>query len=166
MTYLDLIAEMRSARAELQTALDGWLPADVWSDEGWTIHDLIGHLAAHDREVLAVLQAWHEVRQSYTPEGWSGNVDQWNARARVRRLGLDYAQVRMDFLMVRHEVEDMIRGPYHEDEALYGPISLSWDTATTPAAFVREHCVVHEREHAEMLRVARDQAGSGNEEAR
>lgn len=159
MTADELIRELRAARADLLSAMLGWESTDVWTDEGWTIHDLVGHIAAWDREVLATLQAWHEGGEPYTPEGWTTR-EQWNERARARRLSLYPEQVRMDFAMARLEIEGLLRGPLHEPETLAAPLPVAWGDTATPADLVRTHCIAHDREHAAMLVARRTAKGT------
>ncbi|HYN89022.1 MAG TPA: DinB family protein [Ardenticatenaceae bacterium] len=145
-----LLQELRNARRELLMALDGLSPTDVWTEDGWSIHDLLGHLASWDRDVLAALQERQIGRSSYELPGYQ-NDDQWNERIRARKAGLAPEQVRMDFLMARRELEDVLREAYISEEDLAAPIAVSWSRTTTVAQLVRGSCIEHEREHAAGL---------------
>lgn len=77
----------------------------VYPDSGWRVIDLIGHLATWEREVLAAIQAFHE-GDSYTIPDFE--LHAYNQSQYERRRTLDPAQIRMDWGMVRRDVQDVI----------------------------------------------------------
>lgn len=154
-----LLEGLRAARRELLAALEGLRPTEVLTEEGWTVHDLLGHIAAWDREVLAALQERNAGRDRYELADYQDD-DRWNAIARARRAELAPEQVRIDFLMVRREVEDLLREAYSAEEATEVPISVTWLGDTTVEAMVRRTCVAHDREHAAQLLAWHESRGS------
>ncbi len=77
----------------------------VHTASGWRVMDLIGHLAAWEREVLAAVQAFHE-GDAYTIPNYE--LHAYNQAQYERRRTLDPAQIRMDWGMVRRDVQDVI----------------------------------------------------------
>lgn len=151
MDVTTLLQDLRQARRELLDALEGLRPGDVLTEEGWTVHDLLGHIAAWDREVLAALQERLAGRDRYELADYQDD-DHWNALVRARKAELAPEQVRLDFQMVRREIEDVLRQLYTSDEAGTAPIHVTWASQTTVAGLVRGTCIAHDREHAAQLR--------------
>lgn len=151
---MTLLEEFREARKELLEALDGLQPTDVWSEEGWTVHDLIGHIAAWEREVLAALQESQVGRTTYELASYH-NDDHWNAMMRARKADLAPEQVRTDFFMIHYELEALLHELATSEEALAAPIHVTWAGQTTVADLVRRTSIEHSREHAEQLRAWR-----------
>jgi len=77
----------------------------IHPESGWRVMDLIGHLAAWEREVLAAIQAFHE-GDGYTIPNFE--IQAYNQAQYERRRQLDPAQIRMDWGMVRRDVQDVI----------------------------------------------------------
>jgi UDP-3-O-acyl-N-acetylglucosamine deacetylase len=101
-----LIFLLEGERRKTIEVLRGINPYQVVNpDSGWRVIDLIGHLAAWEREVLAAVQAFHEGHSYSIPDF---EVDAYNQAQYERRRTLDPAQIRMDWGMVRRDVQDVI----------------------------------------------------------
>ncbi|MCZ7569547.1 MAG: DinB family protein [Ardenticatenaceae bacterium] len=155
MNVMTLLQELREARRELLAAVEGLRPSEALTEKEWTVHDLLGHIAAWDREVLAALQERQAGRDRYELEGYQDD-DRWNAVVRARKAELAPEQVRMDFLMIRREVEDLLRETYSEVGATTAPIHVSWLGDTTVDELVRSTSITHDREHAAQVRAWRE----------
>lgn len=101
-----LIFLLEGERRKTIEALQGINPYLVVDpDSGWRVMDILGHLAAWEREVLAAMQAFHEGDTYCIPDF---DLHVYNQEQYERRRTLDPAQIRMDWGMVRRDVQDVI----------------------------------------------------------
>lgn len=148
----ELLHQMRVARQTLLTAIDGLDPDTEVTPGGWRVHDVLGHIASWDREALAAIQAFIANDIPYlTPE--FETITAWNEKEVARKAGWPPEQVRLDFQMVRVELEQALR---QLDEALLSAeVTLPWHRAGTIRDLFYITCVEHDREHAEAIRSKR-----------
>lgn len=101
---LRLIALLERSRRESMAALQGVDPYTVVHEaSGWKVKDIIGHLAAWEREALASLQAHAEGDEySLGPDHHNGR---YNQAAYEQRRNYDPAQCRIDWGMVRRDLQ-------------------------------------------------------------
>lgn len=147
-----LLRDMRAARAELLKAIDSLDPHTPLTADGWRLHDVIGHIASWDREALAAVQAFIGDDEPYLIDDYS-SVDEWNDAQMERKAGWPPAQVRMDFHMVRRELENLL--DKFDDETLQTEIPFPWHKRGTIYRLFEIVCVEHDREHAELIRAWR-----------
>ena len=147
-----LLRDMRDARQELLDAIDSLDPHTPLTSEGWRLHDVIGHIASWDREALAAVQAFVGGDDPYLIDEYS-SVDEWNEAQMERKAGWPPAQVRMDFHMVRRELENLL--DKFDDETLQTEIAFPWHKRGTIYRLFEITCVEHDREHAELIRAWR-----------
>jgi hypothetical protein len=137
-----LIHQLETERRQTIAVLQGLDPyLVVHTDSGWRVKDLVGHLAAWDREVLAAMQAFHEgdhyIIPNFTSQGF-------NEAQYERRRTLDPAQIRMDWGMVRRDVQDMIHDLHaHLFET---DMTYPWGERGKVVALIEE-LASHEAEH-------------------
>ncbi len=137
-----LLGLLERSRQAALVALQGVSDrALVYADTGWRVQDLLGHLAAWEREALAALQA-HAEGEAYSLDDEARRT--FNETAFLRRKEFDPMQCRMDWGMVRRDLQFAI---YEIDAArLAEPLRLPWGTYGTVADLV-ERMVRHEEAH-------------------
>ncbi|MDQ7029416.1 MAG: ClbS/DfsB family four-helix bundle protein [Ardenticatenia bacterium] len=153
-----LLAEMRAARRELMAAIRGLDPHTVITEEGWRLHDILGHIASWDREALAAAQAFLAGDRPYTIPDYDG-IHAWNERQVRRKADWPAEQVRMDFVMVRVELEHLL-AQFDEDH-LQRSLLLPWGEVGTLYDLFYLTCVEHDREHLDTIRAWRLQHLNG-----
>lgn len=152
MSRATLLAEMRAARRALMDAIRDLDPYTVITEEGWRLHDILGHIAAWDREALAAAQAFQAGDRPYLTPDYD-DADTWNERQVRRKADWPPEQVRMDFIMVRIELENLLQ--QFDEETLHRPMLLPWGEEGTLYDLFYLTCVEHDREHLEMIRAWR-----------
>jgi hypothetical protein len=116
--------------------------AVVHEESGWRVQDLLGHLAAWEREALAAIQAFTE-NERYTL-GDEYQLDLYNEENYLKRKSYDAAQCRMDWGMVRRDLQFAIYEV--PDDRFFDAIRFPWGAEGTIAELV-EDMVKHEEEH-------------------
>lgn len=121
----------------------------VYPDSGWRVKDLLGHIAAWEREILAALQAFHE-GDEYTL-GDDYFLEAYNQQHAEQRRGYDPAQIRMDWAMVRRDLQFAV----HEIalERMAQRLRFPWGAEGTVSQMI-EQAVEHEAEHLADIRAA------------
>ncbi len=155
-----LLAEMRAARRDLMEAIRGLDPYTVITEEGWRLHDILGHIASWDREALAAAQAFQAGDRPYTTPDYD-DIHAWNEHHVRRKADWSHEQVRMDFVMVRVELEHLLL--QFEEEQLHRTLSLPWGEMGTLYDLFYLTCVEHDREHLATIRAWRLQHLNGGE---
>ncbi|MBA3534235.1 MAG: DinB family protein [Ardenticatenales bacterium] len=144
---IDLLA---SARRETLAALgDVNDLAMVYAESGWRVKDVLGHLAAWEREVLASLQAYHE-QDEYTL-GPEYVLDAYNEATFERRKEYDPAQCRMDWGMVRRDLQFAVQEI--APDRLDGPVCYPWGAQGTVTDLIEE-VIQHEAAHLKDILAA------------
>lgn len=138
-----LIAELARSRKAMIEALRGVDDyAVVYQENEWRVKDVVGHLAAWEREALAAIQAYSE-QDSYTlGEGYV--LEEYNQQAYQRRKGFDPAQCRMDWGMVRRELQFAVQAI--DPSLFFEEMLYPWGKRGTLSALVR-HMIQHEEAH-------------------
>lgn len=147
-----LLRAIRAARQDLLDAIESLDPHTPITPDGWRLHDVLGHIASWDREALAAVQAFVGQDTPYLIDPFS-SVDEWNEEQLERKAGWPPAQVRMDFHMVRRELENVL--DKFDDESLQADITFPWHRDGTVSELFEITCVEHDREHAESIRAWR-----------
>lgn len=125
----------------------------IHTDSGWRVIDVIGHLAAWEREVLAAIQAFHE-GDVYTIPNFEREA--YNHAQYQRRRTLDPAQIRMDWGMARRDLQDVIHDLH--DHCFTTEMSYPSGRRGMVIALIEE-LAEHEAEHRQEieLRVKREE---------
>jgi hypothetical protein len=114
----------------------------IYPESGWRVKDVLGHLAAWEREVLASIQAFNE-GDVYTL-GTDHVLDIYNEESYEKRKGLHPAQCRMDWGMVRRDLQFAI---LELDAArLHEEMQFPWGAHGSVIQLIEE-IVQHEEEH-------------------
>ena len=121
----------------------------IYAEGGWRIKDILGHIAAWEREVLATLQAFH-AGDSYSL-GDDLSIEEYNQRNFEQRKKYSPAQIRMDWGMVRRDLQFVIN--QIAPERMNDLIDFPWGEKGTISQIIKE-IVKHEATHlAEILTV-------------
>lgn len=158
----DLLTGLSRARATLTASIDGLTDRQMTSGEvvpGYTVQDLLGHLAAWDHEILAAVEAYLNGGPPYRADMATADVDAWNMRARDRRRDMAMAplQTRLVCLMTRGELGSVLAAapPEIADHVLDYP----WGERGTLRALVERYAIEHDLAHAAQIRAWRDHEG-------
>jgi Mycothiol maleylpyruvate isomerase N-terminal domain len=143
----EFLADIRSARAELEKVLAGrderTLDAVTVPGLSWTSKEVLAHLIGYD---LAVRNAIADVRAGRTwTWGWAAHgFDEWNERQVGPRRARGYASVRAELDASRTDLlAELERWP--EDAGPFG--TDTWDATKSEIGWIGPH----EREHAEVI---------------
>lgn len=120
----------------------------VNQESEWRVMDVLGHLAAWERDVLASLQAFQE-GDNYHIEDYE--PDRYKREQYKRRRTLDPAQIRMDWGMVRRDVQDVIHD-LHDHCFAQNMTYPSGDTGMVIPLI--EELAAHEAEHRAEIAAA------------
>jgi hypothetical protein len=129
----------RSAIAALQGVDDYRV---VYAESGWQVKDILAHLAAWEREVLASVQAFNE-GDSYDL-GRDHVLDIYNEESYEKRKGLHPAQCRMDWGMVRRDLQFAVLEL--DATRLREEMQFPWGARGSVIQLIEE-IVQHEEEH-------------------
>ena len=110
----DIERELLHAWQELASAVDSFSEAEMEQAgviEGWSVKDLLGHIAFWADKAAADLQAVAGGREDEvaTP-GSEKAVDEWNERERQSRAGRPLAEIREEWLESFQKAMDALAG--------------------------------------------------------
>lgn len=126
----------------------------IYQDNGWRIKDILGHIATWEREALATLQALN-AGDSYSLET-NLDIEQYNQQQFEQRKSYFPAQIRMDWGMVRHELQFVINQV--SPEIVFDVIDFPWHETGTISQMI-DILVKHEAEHlVEILAVLQSES--------
>ncbi|MDX1688145.1 MAG: DinB family protein [Candidatus Promineifilaceae bacterium] len=114
--------------------------------DGWTLRDVVGHLADWELFLLECLEAGRMLDM-----GHGGDVDEWNAAHAAARREQSWAQTWEDYGRARQETIDAVQEM--DQERLSTLLNNSWGRDTSTYRVV-VWWLEHEREHAAGLRGA------------
>jgi hypothetical protein len=140
----------RSAIAALHAVDDYRI---IYADSGWRVKDILGHLAAWEREVLASVQAFTEGDVYHL--GADHVLDIYNEESYEKRKGLHPAQCRMDWGMVRRDLQFAILEL--DAERLHEEMQFPWGVRGSVIQLIEE-IVQHEEEHVREILALRASA--------
>jgi uncharacterized protein (TIGR03083 family) len=113
-------------------------------DDGWTTHDLLGHVAQATGAFLRQLQP-----DQALPSGVPVNVDQLNAQARERNINRPWPEVLAYWQRARDEMTTFL----HAAPADVGEqsVHVPWQPEITTAGDLLRLLILHTRSHREEL---------------
>jgi hypothetical protein len=139
-----LMALLASSRHKTLAALRDYDDfAMIYSDSQWRLKDILSHIAVWEREALAALQAFHEKDSAYQVEP-DLDIEEYNQRTVSERKPFYPAQVRMDWAMVRRELQFAVS--QISAERMSEPFAIPWHEEGTVSQLI-EKLVEHEAEH-------------------
>jgi hypothetical protein len=130
---------MRSVLADVDTQIEIY--------PGWTIKDVLAHIAGWDDATCASLRAHAAGDVPATPA--IRGIDYYNAQTVAERKALSYAHVLKEWEQTREELKTLISGM--SVECLERALVLPWGQTGTVAQVVAIF-VHHEEEHAREIR--------------
>lgn len=156
----ELLIRLAAARATLKDSLAGLSDRQLTQGEvipGYTVQDLLGHLAAWDQEVLAAIEASLNQGLPYRGDMDIENVGAWNERARDRRRDMAPLQARMVCFMTRGELGALLAAqpPGMADHSIDYP----WGERGAIRTLVERYCIDHDLDHAAQIRAWRQREG-------
>ena len=114
---------------------------------GWTIKEVLAHLAGWDDATILALSAF--LAGDAPPVPASRGIDPYNAQTVAERSDLNYEQIIGEWNMVRDQLTPLLeRLP---DEKLTSTIVAPWGPTMTVAELIKD-MGEHEMEHAQVLR--------------
>lgn len=137
-----LMAQRQQSLAALAAISDR---AMLDAERGWRVQDVIGHLAAWEREALAALHCLIEGDHYEPPD----DAQRFTDENLAKRRDLDGAQCRMDWGMARRELLFALREV--SDEALAREIVYPTGERGLVGGLV-EWLIAHEAEHVGVMR--------------
>lgn len=158
----DLLARLSQARATLKDSIEGLDDRAMTRSEvvpGYTVQDLLGHLAAWDHEVLVAVEAYLNAAPPYRGGMDSADSEAWSLRARDRRRAMAMAplQTRLVCFMTRGELGSLLATV--PAEVADHVIDYPWGERGTLRALIEAACIEHDLRHAADIRAWRDREG-------
>jgi hypothetical protein len=162
-TKTELLERMRTGREEWD-ALIGQIPDSVHTEPalagGWSVKDLIAHVAAYENWTAAQIRAANEGRvptdkelygveqMPLDPEGW--DLDRQNAAIHARYQEMPLAEVMTFSRQAFADLVAAVEAVSDEDVARTG--AQTWTGDRTLLEIVPEQCYAHYEQHAGELR--------------
>ncbi len=139
-----LLGSSRRAAIEALRGMDEY--AVVYPESGWRVKDVLGHLAAWEREALAALQAYHE-HDEYTL-GEDYELARYNEENYQKRREFYPAQCRIDWGMVRRDLQFAVHDL--DPARLFDEMLYPWGERGTVPDLI-ESMIAHEEEHIQEM---------------
>lgn len=154
----DILQEIESARADLLSALDGLTPDQMRMAGAvgvWSVKDVLAHIVAWESEVVTAL---NKVLNKRVPAIIHiDDIDEWNEKQYHISVRRSLDVIIEDFYgvhkMLLHMLEDF------DDKILSDNRRFAWMEGEPLAYLIEENVTLHEREHAEDIRVWREHEG-------
>jgi hypothetical protein len=121
---------------------------------GWTIKEVLAHLAGWDDATILALEAFASGNPPPVPA--VRGIDLYNSQTVAERAKLDYGQIISEWDLVREQLISILENI--EGEKLGAAIVSPWGPSMTVAELITV-MTEHEEEHAEVIRGR--QANSG-----
>lgn len=158
----DLLARLSQARATLKESINGLTDRQMAAGDaipGYTVQDLLGHLAAWDHEILAAIEAYLNGAPPYRADMDMADVAAWNSRARDRRrnMAMPPLQTRLICFMTRGELGSLLAAapPQVADHVIDYP----WGERGALRDLVDRYAIAHDLTHAAQIRAWREREG-------
>jgi uncharacterized damage-inducible protein DinB len=150
----EAIARLRAGRREFLDTLEGIAGEDLLRPnavEGWSLKDLLAHIASWDEEILRVIQAFAmqpEPKYSYAISD-RNDFAVWNAEQVESRRESSSEQVQLEFTNARRDLIQVVGGL--TDQVLLRPKITPWGAERTGLELLAESAQ-HDIEHAQDVR--------------
>jgi hypothetical protein len=137
-----LIQQLDAARQALRTAIEGLdREAEIYS--GWTLKQLLAHVAGWDDAVITSLQAHIKGNEPGAPA--DRGIDHYNAESVATREALPYERIHQEWELAREQLKCIIRDMPEDKFAT--PLLFPWGHHGTVSQIVAIF-TGHEHEHA------------------
>ena len=151
-----LIDELHTSRAELLDALDGLSPEQMLLPNAvgdWSVRDVLSHLVDWEAELITAL---NQIQNKKYPAIMDiDNIDGWNEKQHFEHAQRPLESILEDFEGV-HRMLLRILSDFPE-KALIDNRRFSWMEGEPLAYLIEETAILHEREHADDIRIWREQ---------
>jgi uncharacterized damage-inducible protein DinB len=137
-----LLADAQSATRATVAGLDLEMP--VHSDSGWTVADILGHVATWDREATKSLQAYGAGSEYTTPD-LDETETGFNQRAVQKLRTFSSQQLLEEWELARHDFIQAVQAiPL---EMFPGDVLYPWGSERGTISKLVEYMVEHDVEH-------------------
>jgi len=137
-----LLADAQSATRATITGIDPEMPVHL--DSGWTVADILGHIATWDREATKSLQAYCAGGEYTTPD-LDETESGFNQRAVQELRALTSQQVLEEWELARHDFIQTVQDiPL---EMFPGDVLYPWGSERGTISKLVEYMVEHDVEH-------------------
>jgi hypothetical protein len=141
-----LIQQFNQARDEFRALLPGMdIHMEIYP--GWTIKEVLAHLAGWDDATILALEAFTSGNPPPVPALLG--IDLYNSQTVAERTTLDYEQIIREWEWVREKLVSILENI--TDENLEATIVSPWGPSMTVAELINV-MTEHEEEHAEVIR--------------
>jgi hypothetical protein len=153
-TIDELIAILEHPRLKMMACLDHIdVNRQVYSL--WTIREVLAHLSGWDDAAVGFMKSILADKTPLTPA--ADGIDVYNASSVAARVGMDYDQVRQQFITVRVELLALLK--QIPEEKLTTEYILPWGEPGTLVDIIHIYGP-HEEEHVESLQEMIDSLSS------
>jgi hypothetical protein len=146
---LDLLADAYSVLRATVEGIDPELRVHTDTDTGWRIRDIIGHIAAWDREVAKSLRAFRAGTEYSIPDL---EEDAFNQQAVLVQQELTAQQVFTEWDQAREDFKAAVQEI--PSDQFPGDLLFPWDDERGSIVYLVEYMVGHDAEHRDEIVVA------------
>ena len=148
-----ILEQFSRARDEVRALLPS---LDIHTEiyPGWTIKEVLAHLAGWDDATILALKAFINGAPPIVPA--IRGIDTYNSQTVAERTSLNYEQVVREWEWVRDQLNQVL--DQFPDEKLDAIIVAPWGVSLTVAQLIEE-MGQHEEEHAEAIRTRQANPG-------
>jgi hypothetical protein len=139
---LDRLAETHSAIHRLIKGID--LELRVYSESGWRIRDILGHIATWDREVTKSLRAFLTESEYIIPD-LDNDETGFNEKAVTEQSTLSTNQIVAEWKQAREDFRTAIKAI--PTEKFPGDLLYPWGNESGSITRLVEYMVEHDEEH-------------------
>ena len=145
-----LMDNLREVRSATRALLEGVDPESmVYEDPDWRIRDILGHIAAWDREVTKSLQAFR-AGEEYSIDDLE--EDDFNQQSVLEQRKLTYPQVVAEWEQARADFIEAVQEI--PPEQFPGDLLFPWGDERGSVQTLVEYMLEHEKEHRDDILAA------------
>ncbi len=143
---IDQLTETHHATHKLLDNVD--LEMIVYTDTGWRIRDILGHIATWDHEVAKSLRAYREGSEYIIPDLDEEEVE-YNSKAVEEQRTLSNQQIVAELEKSNHALLQALQDI--PDDQFPGDFLYPWDEERGSIATLVEYMIEHSDEHREEI---------------
>jgi hypothetical protein len=142
----ELLAALQTEHEAMERAIMSLAPEQMAADgalaNGWSVKDLLAHIAAWEAEMVSAL--FHAVHGRTPSLGRAlQDIDAWNAERHAENAGRPLDRVLADWRGVRHALMQRVKGWAEEELGS----EVSWHPGHSLVDLIKENSYGHEAEH-------------------
>lgn len=152
-----LVGRLSETHSEIESVIEGAdLEVVVYRDTGWTIRDIIGHIAVWDRQVVKSISAYQAGSEYSIP---NLDDDAFNQVACIEGRELTAEQIITEWDLSRQSFIEALRGL--SPEQLQGELLYPWGDERGDVSLLVKYMTDHDIEHRdEIVQAIRFSEGS------